>query len=61
MYEKVTELNAQCDLCGKKPPEEEIFKSQNYICLCSTCLKKLKAMPENMKDTVEDFLLGNVL
>jgi hypothetical protein len=61
MYEKVTDLNVQCDLCGKRPPEEEIFKSQNYICLCSTCLKKLKAMPENMKDTVEDFLLGNVL
>jgi hypothetical protein len=61
MYEKIKGPDTQCDLCGKKPPEEEIFKSQNYICLCATCLKKLKAMPEDMKDTVEDYLMGNVL
>ncbi len=61
MYEKVTDPEAQCDLCGKRPPEEEIYKGQNYICLCTACLKKLKAMPEDMKDKVEDYLLGNVL
>jgi hypothetical protein len=61
MYDKVTDPDVQCDLCGKCMPEEEIFKSQNYIYLCSTCLKKLKAMPKDMKDTVEDYLLGNVL
>ncbi len=61
MYDKVTDPDVQCDLCGKRPPEEEIFKSPNYIYLCSTCLKKLKTMPEDMKDTLEDYLMGNVL
>jgi hypothetical protein len=61
MYDKVTDPDVQCDLCGKGMPEEEIFKSQNYIYLCSTCLKKLKTMPKDMKDTVEDYLQGNVL
>jgi hypothetical protein len=61
MYEKLTDPDVQCDLCGKRPPEEEIYKGKNYIYLCSTCLKKLKAMPEDMKDTVQDYLMGNVL
>lgn len=61
MYDKVTDPDVQCDLCGKRPPEDEIFKSLNYIYLCSTCLKKLKTMPEDMKDALEDYLMGNVL
>jgi hypothetical protein len=61
MYKKMTDPDVQCDLCGKRPPEEEIYKSKSYICLCSTCLKKLKSMPEEMKDRLEDYLSGNVL
>jgi len=61
MYEKINDSDVQCDLCGRRPPEEEIYKSKNYICLCSECLKKLKALPEDMKERLEDFLLGNVL
>ena len=61
MYEKITDRDVQCDLCGKKSIEEEIYKSKNYICLCATCLKKLKAIPDDIKDQVEDYLLGNVL
>jgi hypothetical protein len=61
MYEKMTDPDVQCDLCGRRSPEEEIYKSQNYIYLCSTCLKKLKTMPDDMKDRLEDYLSGNVL
>ena len=61
MYEKVNNPDVQCDLCGKRPPDGQIYKSPNYIYLCSVCLKKLKAMPEEIKDTLEDYLMGNVI
>jgi hypothetical protein len=61
VYIKITDPQAQCDLCGKKPPEGEIFKSEKYICLCKECVKKLDAMPVKSKENIEEYLIGNVI
>lgn len=51
----------QCDLCGGKPSEPETVRCVNSICLCPQCVKKLETMPQKLKETVEKFLIGNVL
>ena len=61
MYVKVTNTDVQCDLCGQRPREREVYKSDNFLYLCSDCLKKLQAMPEEMKDSLEEYLMGNVI
>ncbi|WP_373501746.1 hypothetical protein [Desulfococcus sp.] len=61
MYEKLTDENAQCDLCGLKDPEGIIYRSENFIYLCSMCMEKIKAAPDGIGETLERTLMGNVL
>jgi hypothetical protein len=61
MSKEVQESSPPCDLCGRKPSPPEMAKSVNSICLCAECMKKLQVMPQKLKETVEKFLIGNVL
>ena len=61
MYKKFIDKTIQCDLCGAKNPKGEIYKSVDLIYLCPKCLRKIVAMPETIKESIERFLLGNVV
>ncbi|MCU0572407.1 MAG: hypothetical protein MUC41_05375 [Syntrophobacteraceae bacterium] len=61
MYEKLMDKTIQCDLCGEKNPEGEIYKSDDMIYLCPECLRKIEAVPQSVRESMERFLLGNVL
>ncbi len=51
-----------CDLCGATPnPDMEIIKTKQSVCLCPDCTGHVEAMPEKLGQSVERFLLGNVL
>ena len=58
MYEKITDKTIQCDLCGGKSPQGEIYKSDHSIYLCPRCMKKIATSPNKIKESLERFLLG---
>lgn len=61
MYDKIKDEHVQCDLCGLRDPEGTIYRSENFIYLCSKCMEKINASPEGMSETLERALMGNVL
>ena len=61
MYERMIDETIQCDLCGEKSSEGEIYKSLDQIYLCPACYEKIEAAPRNMKENLERYLLGNVV
>ena len=61
MYVKVVNIEVQCDLCGAMSCELEIYKTEDFLYLCSDCLDKLREVPENMKKRLENYLIGNVM
>jgi len=51
-----------CDKCGEKVSFTEIHRTEDLIFLCPSCLKHLETLPdEKIKETVANYLLGNVL
>lgn len=50
-----------CDQCGGKFSHEDIHKTDDLLFLCSSCIRKLKSMPGNVKGSVEQYLMGNVI
>lgn len=61
MYEKLIKENAQCDLCGRTQADVEIYQSHKFIRMCEHCITKLEALPDNMKEKIERYLIGNVI
>jgi hypothetical protein len=61
MSDEAQDRCPQCDLCGHRPPEPQMVTTVHSIRLCPECLRKLEVMPEKLKETVEKFLIGNVL
>ena len=61
MYQKLIDETIQCDMCGANGPKGEIYKSEDLIYLCPRCFEKIEAAPTNIRDSMERFLLGNVL
>jgi hypothetical protein len=53
--------NVRCDLCGEPEPQEAIYRSDDRIYLCDACLKKIEAVPEVIRGSLERILLGNVV
>ena len=51
-----------CDLCGEKMSSGEIQETDDFICLCMNCFKYLDELPEgNIKESIKEFLTGNVI
>jgi hypothetical protein len=61
MFEAITDMSAGCDLCGDKPTDGQLYISEKYLRVCSACKQKLEAMPASTRDTLENYLIGNVL
>lgn len=61
MIFKVIKIEVRCDLCGSMSCELEVFKTEDFLYLCSDCLGKLQEMPGNMKEVLENYLIGNVM
>ncbi|MDM8524862.1 PilZ domain-containing protein [Desulfococcaceae bacterium HSG8] len=52
----------RCDHCGEKFPHREIHKTDNFLFLCSDCLRRLENLPGGkLKGSVENYLMGNVI
>lgn len=50
-----------CDRCGEKIPYNEIRKIDKYIVLCQDCYRQLNALSRHARESVESYLLGNVV
>ena len=60
--EKVHGLSCSCDLCGEKVPSEEILENEDFVYLCHSCFNYLADLPEGkIKESIKEFLIGNVL
>jgi hypothetical protein len=61
MYEKLMGEKTPCDLCGMKDPDGIIYRSDNFIYLCTICMEKIEAAPDSIGQNFERQLLGNVI
>ena len=51
-----------CDLCGIEVPSGEIQNTDDFVFLCISCFNYLGELPEGkIKESINDFLLGNVI
>lgn len=51
-----------CELCGSNDmPVKDQSPIDGSICLCSKCSNYIKTLPIYGKDSIERFLLGNVI
>lgn len=50
-----------CDQCGEKIPWKSIQKIDNYIHLCPECSRQLNALSTMSRNSIENYLLGNVI
>jgi hypothetical protein len=54
--------SCSCDLCGKNSLHGRIHQNEDLVCLCSDCLNHLEVLPDGkIKESIENFLIGNVL
>lgn len=50
----------KCELCGHiLNPHVEIYKT--HTLLCSTCFQQMDTLPEVLANSLERFLIGNVV
>lgn len=51
-----------CDRCGRKVSYQDIRKTDKLVFLCSDCFEMLENLSEGMiKESVENYLMGNVI
>lgn len=51
-----------CDVCGKKVELSKLVKTKDSLYQCTDCKKKIENYPDgNLKSSIEDYLLGNIL
>ncbi len=63
-YNELLIMNATyiCDLCNKKFTYGKIYKSNNFVYLCSDCFKQFEVLPdEKIKESIANFIIGNVI
>jgi hypothetical protein len=61
MFEKITDNWAECDLCGEKPCDSQVFRNEKHLCVCCDCKRKLEEMPKKSREYLENDLIGNVV
>lgn len=61
MFKPISDNSVGCDLCGEKSDTSQLHISEKHLCVCDACKKKLEAMPAKARDTLENYLIGNVL
>ncbi len=51
-----------CDHCGEKVLYSEINKTDEYVFLCDDCFERYDSLRDSyIKQTMEDYLIGNVI
>ncbi len=51
-----------CSLCGENIPYGKIHEIDDFVYLCSDCFKHYENLPEEkIKESIERFMIGNVL
>ncbi|MDZ7580140.1 MAG: hypothetical protein U5R30_05820 [Deltaproteobacteria bacterium] len=61
MYEKIADTTAVCDLCGEKPCNGQVYLNEKHLCVCANCKQKLEEMPNQSRENLENYLIGNVI
>lgn len=55
-------IDGCCDVCGKKMPFSQMIRTDDFIFQCRNCHDTLKKYPKgNLKSSIENFILGNIL
>ncbi|QTA88737.1 PilZ domain-containing protein [Desulfonema magnum] len=50
-----------CDKCGQKVSYSEIRRTDNFLFLCSACVKDVGRLSAENKKRIENYLMGNVI
>lgn len=50
-----------CDFCEKKIADRQIHQTETWLLLCPDCLLYMETLPRVLEESVERFLLGNVI
>ncbi len=51
-----------CGQCGQTVSYDQIHKTESLLFLCTDCLDQIESIPQGqLKECLEDYLLGNVL
>ena len=51
-----------CGLCGETIPYGRLHQTDEFTYACTRCFNHLKSLPDGLiKDSIEDFMIGNVL
>ena len=51
-----------CSQCGEKVAYSDIQRMENFLFLCSSCVRQLESLPNGkIKDCFNNFLIGNVV
>ena len=56
-----TNSDCLCDFCEKRSPTKSIHRTETGLQLCPDCLKHMETLSRSMVESVERFLLGNVV
>ena len=59
--ENLKNSNYLCDSCEKKVVYNQIHQTETSLLLCPDCFHYLGTVPGGIKESVERFLLGNVI
>ena len=51
-----------CDICGEKMAFNKLIKTSDYVFECPSCNMTLSSYPDgNLKSTINNYLMGNIL
>ena len=50
-----------CDFCEKMVTNRQIHQTETGLLLCSDCCRYMETLPSGIEESVERFLLGNVV
>jgi hypothetical protein len=57
----VTHQTVACAYCGAMIPYGQIRRTDNFLNLCSNCLRHFESLSDPIKGSVTEFLIGNVI
>ena len=57
----VAHQTMSCDFCGAEVPCHQIHRTDDFLHLCSSCLRHLESLSDPIKGSVTKFLIGNLL
>jgi len=57
----ITNSDHPCDVCEKKVADRQIHQTETGLLLCPDCCHYIESLPGAIEESVERFLLGNVV